>query len=290
MLNLTLAQCPVSWGVEEAHDPRNVPWELVLDEIAAAGYRSVELGPLGYLPCDVPHLRCALADRGLTLAAGYIIGHFARRGADAVPVDDVRRICRLLVALGAPTLVIMEAMDDERDTTVGRSNDALRLSAGGWEQLIDSTHAIHPHVATHVEFDDEIDHYFDEADPDLIGLCLDTGHSVWAGVDPLGVLERHGDRLRYLHLKDVDSAILGDARSAGLGFEVAVDKGVFCPAGSGMVDYAGLRERLLDLSFSGGAGIEQDRTPGLIVGALGDARTSLQFLCENGFTTQRHEG
>lgn len=298
MLNLTLANCPVSWGIEEADDPRNTPWDVVLDQMAAAGYHSVELGPPGYLPGDPQRLGEALSQRGMTLASGYLLGFFGSVGSEAVPVEEVRGVCELLAQLGAPTLVLMEAMNPERDATSGRSADAPRLSEAGWERLLSATHAIaavaqndfglevayHPHVATYVEFDDEIDRYFADADPDLIGLCLDTGHSVWADVDPLGVLERHGARLRYLHLKDVDGSKLADARSAGTSFEVAVDRGVFCPLGAGIVDFLTFRDRLAGLGFDGVAAVEQDRTPGRIADAVDDAQASMRFLREHGFS------
>ena len=173
MLNLTVANCPVSWGIEDADDPRNVPWEVVLDEIAAAGYTSVELGPPGYLPSDPATLREALVTRGLDLSAGYCLGHFADQDFGSADTAMVRRVCNLLASLGARTLVVMEAMDPERNSTVGRSADARRLAAASWQRLIHATHTIaeiaseefglsaafHPHVATHVEFDDEIDHF-----------------------------------------------------------------------------------------------------------------------------------
>jgi inosose dehydratase len=298
MLNLTLANCPVSWGIEEFDDPRNTPWDIVLDQMAGAGYRSVELGPPGYFPSDAAQLREALERRGLTLASGYLMGHFGAEGIDAVPAEEVHGVCELLAQLGAPTLILMEAMSAERDATSGRSEDAPRLPEAGWERLLSATHAIaavakndfglevayHPHVATYVEFDDEIDRYFRDADPTLVGLCLDTGHSVWAEVDLIDVLARHGERLRYLHLKDVDGSLLADARSAGTSFEVAVDRGVFCPVGSGLVDFLAFRDRLIELAFDGGAAVEQDRTPGRIAGAVEDAEASMRFLREYDYT------
>ena len=38
---LELANTPVSWGVHYPEDPRNEPWQTVLDGIARAGYRSL---------------------------------------------------------------------------------------------------------------------------------------------------------------------------------------------------------------------------------------------------------
>ena len=69
-MQLSIGNAPCSWGVEFADDPRNPPWTRVLDEARAAGYRGIELGPLGYMPEDPAVLGPALAERGLTLIGG----------------------------------------------------------------------------------------------------------------------------------------------------------------------------------------------------------------------------
>jgi inosose dehydratase len=71
-MHVRIANAPVSWGVDYAADPDNPPWERVLDEIAAAGYTRLELGPIGYLPEDPQRLGSELAARGLTPVGTFI--------------------------------------------------------------------------------------------------------------------------------------------------------------------------------------------------------------------------
>ncbi len=52
MGKVNVGSAPDSWGVWFADDPRQTPWERFLDEVAAAGYTRIELGPYGYLPTD----------------------------------------------------------------------------------------------------------------------------------------------------------------------------------------------------------------------------------------------
>jgi inosose dehydratase len=292
-----LSNCPVSWGIEEADDPRNTPWSSVLDEVASAGYGRIELGPPGYFPVDPAVLGEALGSRGLALASGYVMGFYGAEGVTGVDMAELRSTCAVLAELNAPTLIVMEEMSDSRQRSSGRSDDAERLTESGWARLLEATHAIaavasgefglkvafHPHVATFVEFEDEIDRFFRDADPTLIGMCVDTGHSVWAGVDPVAVLERHGKRLRYMHLKDVDGSALVEAKEADTLFAAAVEEGIFCPAGTGIVNFRDLRDCLDALDFDGDLAVEQDRTPGRISGAIADAETSARYLGEIGF-------
>src|ERR1700757_1495593 len=71
---ITVANAPVSYGAFEitvGHDP-NVPDGIsVLDQVAAAGYAGIDLGPVGYLGTGT-HLGELLAERGLGLAGGYL--------------------------------------------------------------------------------------------------------------------------------------------------------------------------------------------------------------------------
>src|SRR5437764_13222472 len=70
------ANAPCSWGVEFGDDPRNPPWWKVLDDAKAAGYRGIELGPIGFMPENPAILGPALAERGLSLVGGVVFRPF----------------------------------------------------------------------------------------------------------------------------------------------------------------------------------------------------------------------
>ena len=67
-----IANAPCSWGVDDPKNPDLPAWATVLKEAAQAGYRSIELGPWGYLPTDPASLRAALEQHQLSLVAGTI--------------------------------------------------------------------------------------------------------------------------------------------------------------------------------------------------------------------------
>jgi inosose dehydratase len=72
-VTITVGNAPCSWGVEFPDDPRNPPWRRVLDVCHDAGYRDIELGPIGYMPEDSAVLGEALAERELTLIGGVVL-------------------------------------------------------------------------------------------------------------------------------------------------------------------------------------------------------------------------
>ena len=68
---IQIGNAPCSWGVEFADDPRNPSWRQVLSDCAAAGYKGIELGPVGFMPEDPAILGPALAELDLQLIGGF---------------------------------------------------------------------------------------------------------------------------------------------------------------------------------------------------------------------------
>jgi len=288
-MHLRIANAPISWGVEEPGDPANPLWDRLLDEVAAAGYPAVELGPLGYLPDDAVRLRRELDARVLERVAGFVFMplHTEEGAAEALRVG--RPTCELLAGAGAERLVIIQGFTPERERAAGRAGEAEGLDDAGWDTLTRTVHTlartarddhglvpcIHPHAGTHVEFEDEIERLLAVTDPGLVSLCIDTGHCAYAGVDPVALYRRHAERVSYFHLKDVRPERLAGRK---LSFEEAVGEGVFCPLGDGVVDFAALRDALEEHGFDGWAAVEQDRLPSDPSSPAEHAAASLRHL------------
>jgi inosose dehydratase len=304
-MNLKLGQCPVSWGVEDAADPGNAPFATYLDEAAEAGYHGVELGPLGYLPTDTGVLLRELDARGLKLNAGYVMEPLAEPDKLERTLARTRQTAEVLAAAGAQVLVVIDDMYPVRADVGGRSDVARRLDAAAFQGLVDSAHAVarvaseeygltaafHHHVGTYVEFRDEVDRFLAASDPALVHVCIDSGHAVYAGMDPVELFDAYTERVRYFHLKDVDPVVLARVEPDGLSFDHAVARGMFCPLGQGAVDYPTLFAQMDAAGYDGWASVEQDRAPGAEQAGrrsfLEDARTSFDYVLDLGRTQPR---
>jgi inosose dehydratase len=264
---LRLAGGPVSWGVDFAEDPANPPCSDVLDGIAAAGLAWTELGPVGYLPATS---REALAARGLSAVGTFVFDDFHRSDATERVLGAVDAALDAIVAAGATWLVLIDRPSDERAMTAGRSGAAPRLAERTWSGMVEVLRyaaeraagrgvraVVHPHAGGYLEFEDEVDRLLAEVPRETLGLCLDTGHALYAGSDPAALVRRHGDRIEHLHLKDVTAPIL----ARGLGFWDAVAAGIFCAIGDGLLDLDDLRRALDASGYAGFATVEQDRRP-----------------------------
>ena len=108
-MNTKVGTCPDSWGVWFPNDPKQIPWQRCLDEIAETGYKWVELGPFGYFPTDPKVLRPELEKRGL-IPVGQAIDEFALEDPSVWHETEktVRASGELLAALGAEYFVIID--------------------------------------------------------------------------------------------------------------------------------------------------------------------------------------
>jgi len=72
IMNIRIGNAPCSWGVEFPNDPRNPTWQKVLEECSIAGYRGIELGPVGFMPENPEILGEALEKFNLELIGGVV--------------------------------------------------------------------------------------------------------------------------------------------------------------------------------------------------------------------------
>ena len=291
-MNLSIGNAPCSWGVEFADDPRNPTWIRVLDEAKAAGYTGIELGPLGFMPEDPEILGPALAERELTLTGGVVFRPFHDPARWDQVEDAARRTCRTLTAHNAKRLVLIDSISPRRAPTAGRADEAERLEGAERKGLFSRIESvarmgaeefglevtIHAHAAGFVEFEDELEGVLDAIAPELLGICLDTGHCAYAGFDPVAFYRRHSGRVSYLHFKDVDPAIRQRAIEQRTGFYDACAEGLFCDLGDGAVDFPALKQALISANFAGWATVEQDRAPSGTRSMVAAAKANLDYL------------
>ena len=296
-MTIQIGNAPCSWGVEFADDPRNPAWQQVLADCASAGYKGIELGPIGFMPEDPAILGAALAQNDLTLIGGVVFRPFHDPAAWDEVMDAATRTCRALVAHGAQHLVLIDSISPRRAPTAGRAHDAEQMDSAEWAafrgrietvakmgaQEYGLTVGIHAHAAGFIDFEPELERLLDEVDDSILKICFDTGHHSYAGFDPVAFMRRHMGRISYMHFKDIDPNVKADAIAKSTGFYDACGQGIFCNLGRGDVDFTAVRQILLDAGFSGWCTVEQDCDPTLDVSPIEDARKNREYLASIGF-------
>lgn len=295
---IRVSTAPGTWGVEPGEQAGQPPWGLVLDEVSAAGFDGIELGPYGYLPTDPTRLGSELTSRDLELAGGYVMEPLHDAGETDRILDAATQTCSLLAAGGARVVVLIGALAQARSAAAGREDFAPPLAGSERATFLRTlselvaiaereglSAVLHPHAGTHVEFEHEIEEVLEEVDGPL-GLCVDTGHCLYSGVDATALVKRHPGLVRHVHLKDLHEPILRKALNSELSFEQAVAAGTFCPLGQGDVDLRGFLRCLRGLDYRGWATFEQDRLPTQYREARAAAEQSLDHLRGLGLSSQ----
>ncbi|MGR8010485.1 sugar phosphate isomerase/epimerase family protein [Streptomyces hypolithicus] len=244
---IRVGSAPDSWGVWFPEDPEQVPWERFLDEVAQAGYPWIELGPYGYLPTDAARLTDETRRRGLSVSAGTVFTGL-HRGPDVWDATwkHVADVAELTRAMGAEHLVVIPSF--WRDDKTGAVLEDRVLTSAQWRTLARQTErlgrevreryglkiVVHPHADTHIDTEENVTRLLDATDPSLVSLCLDTGHYAYCGGDSVKLIETYGERIGYLHLKQVDPRILAEVVAEEVPFGPAVGRGVMCEPPGGV--------------------------------------------------------
>jgi inosose dehydratase len=260
---LKLAAAPISWGVSEVPgwgiqlDP-----DQVLSEIVEAGIAATELGPRGFLPADPAAIRARLATHGLALVGGFVPAVLHREAERTAELAGVEESAALLADAGARVLVLAAP------TGLAGYDAPYRPGAAEWEILRGGIAraqeiggrrglavAFHPHYGTVVEREEDVLRLLETTD---VALCLDTGHLLDAGADPLAIARSAGARIAHVHLKDVDAALAARVRARELGYREAVRAGLYRPLGQGDLDLGELLAILGAQRYGGWHVVEQD--------------------------------
>lgn len=263
---------PILWNnVDIAELRLGTDAATLLDEIARVGYEGTQLG-LGFPEGD--ELQAMLAARGLRLAEVYASLVATPDGPVDGALDDARERLRLLRIGGGEVLCVALDGSPDRDGWAGRAAGpgVPRLTDAGWSRLAELLHALadetiaagsrlvfHPHAGTFVETPDEVERLVAGTDPARVSLCLDVGHYLVGGGDPVAALRRYGELVAHVHLKDVDPEVLAGLRSGDVaGFGAAIRARLFTELGAGELDLAGVLGALAEQGYEGWLMVEQD--------------------------------
>jgi inosose dehydratase len=279
-----IAGSPISWGVCEVPGwGYQLSPQRVLAEMRDVGLAATELGPEGFLPSDPDELAALLDSYGLSPVGTFAPVLLHDAGHD--PLPDMTGPLDALVACGADVLVLAAAtgtdgydsrtaLDDDQWATLLGNLDRLAASAAQKGVLA----VLHPHVGTMVETRRDVDRVLAGSQ---IKLCLDTGHLLIGGTDPLQLAREVPGRIAHAHLKDVDANLAARVQAGELTYTEALRDGMYTPLGSGDVDIAGIVTALRGNGFDGWFVMEQDTIldgEPTGEGPVRDVRTSVTYM------------
>ncbi|WP_157250121.1 TIM barrel protein [Nonomuraea typhae] len=302
-----IANAPVSFGVFELSDgPAPLTADEMVRALADAGYTGIDLGPIGFLGVG-EELTRRLSGAGFLLAGGWADLAYSDAAAFAAGLPALEATlevfdaappyaeARLFVAAegtfaprptlgcsGSPARFARPGGNapglagDEWSGYAKRVQEAAqRCRAHGYEPVF------HHHLGTFVETPAEVERLLELTDVDL---CLDTGHLLLAGGDPVRALRDWRERIGHVHIKDGDPDILAAALEDGADLREIMGRGGFSALGRGVLDLPGVVAALDEIDYQGWIVVEQDTLPGRrpLADVIADQAANLAKLKELG--------
>jgi inosose dehydratase len=283
-----VAGAPISWGVCEVPGwGYQLTAEQVLPQMVEIGLVATEFGPEGFLPADPAAKAETLASHGLAAVGGFVPVVLHDPGHE--PLPEIDRELDGFVAAGAGTIVLAAV------SGLAGYDTRPALDAAGWRTLLGNLdrvaeHArergvhpvLHPHVGTMVESREEVARVLHGSS---IPLCLDTGHLLIGGTDPVELANAAPDRIAHAHLKDVHADLAWRVRAGEITYTDAVLGGMYRPIGAGDIDIAAIIRALEANGYNGWYTMEQDTILACQPegeGPAADVRASMAYLRDLG--------
>ena len=261
MSSARIAGAPISWGVCEVPGwGHQLSADRVLSEMRDLGLTATEFGPVGFLATEPTELAAQLARYDLHGVGGFLTVVVHEPGNDPMPAVDAYIDACLAAGAGVVVLAAVTGLEGY-DTRP-------ELDELGWKTLLSNLDritaratergvvvALHPHAGTMIENGAEVDRVLAGS---TVGLCVDTGHLVVGGTDPVALTRDHVERVLHVHLKDVDGELAQQVINGELTFADAVESGLWVRLGEGTVDVAAMIGSLSDYGYTGWYVLEQD--------------------------------
>ena len=270
---IQLAIAPIAWTNDDMPELGSEnTFEQCISEMALAGFTGTEIG--NKYPKDPEVLEQYLNIRGLKVASAWFSAFLTTK-----PFEETAEAFKahrdFLHAMGAKVIVVAEqghsiqgimtatVFDDKPVFT----DEEWKKLAEGLEKLGDLAHekdmeiVYHHHMGTGVQTTEEIDRLMEMTDPDKVKLLFDTGHLVFSGENPIAVYNRHQDRIKHIHFKDIRQETAEEVEKEKDSFLNGVKKGVFTVPGDGMIDFTPIWTAIHASDYEGWIVVEAEQDP-----------------------------
>lgn len=274
MTNIKLGIAPIAWTNDDLPElGKENSFEQCISEMALAGFTGTEIG--NKYPKDPEVLRPFLDLRGLSVASAWFSSFLTTK-----PIEETIAAFKehrdFLHAMGAKVIVVSEQGHSIQgqdlpifDAKPVFTEDEWQLLTSGLETLgdvaaeKDMAIVYHHHMGTGVQTTDEIDRLMAETNPEKVSLLFDTGHLVFSGEDPMAIYEKHQDRIKHIHFKDIREDVAKQVVETKISFLDAVKLGVFTVPGDGMIDFKPVVAAIDKSGYKGWVVVEAEQDPAL---------------------------
>ncbi|NDI35605.1 myo-inosose-2 dehydratase [Chengkuizengella sediminis] len=282
---------PINWSNEDVKElGEHYTSETILSEMKSLGFVGTEMH--SKFPSEVRELKTVLSEKGMQLVTQWKGVLFADKSKHESELEAYKEHVLFLKAMGCKVVVTCELGgstigDPRREANV---TEVKPLTDVEWGNMVEGlekagqickdngmTLVYHHHMGTNVEKPEEIDRLMETTNPELVSLTFDSGHAYYGGADPYKVLNKHYDRVKHLHFKDIRKDVLDEVREKKISFKNSIAKNVFTVPGDGVIDFRPIFEYLLKHNYTGWAILEAEQDPA-VKNPVMHAQKSMEYI------------
>ncbi|MEB8085878.1 myo-inosose-2 dehydratase [Staphylococcus pseudoxylosus] len=271
--NIRYACAPIAWTNDDMPELGSEnSFEQCISEMALAGYEGTEIG--NKYPRNPEVLKAYLEPRGLSVASAWISLYLTSKPYQ-VTAEAFIKHRDFLYEMGAKVIVVSEqgnSIQGKLDKALFRdkpifTEEEWQLLIEGLEKLGELAHekdmeiVYHHHMGTGIQTTEEIDELMERTSKENVSLLFDTGHLVISGEDPIEIFNKHVNRIKHIHFKDIRPEIKEVVDKENQCFLDAVRKGMFTVPGDGVIDFEPILNLIYQSDYSGWIVVEAEQDP-----------------------------
>lgn len=240
-----------------------------LRALADYGFTGIQVSPD---QSKDPSFRAEMAKNKIASAEIYVPIKCTVDGVIAGADEESKSIIDAGKESGVEMVVFAIDGSEDRDRSAGNADAGPGYTAAGFASVAAHVEkwagyanihgmrsSFHPHGGTYIETPAETKTLMSLLS-ESVGLCLDVGHWIVGGGDPVSAAREYGTRVTHVHVKDVSGEVLQKMVTKQIDrMGIAVDDfKLFVPAGTGLLKLRELFIALEESKFSGWLMSEQD--------------------------------
>lgn len=284
---------PTLWANDDFPDiDIGIPFGQIISEAALAGFDGTSRG--GKYPLDPKVLKPEMELRGLVISEPWVSTYFTIKDMYEETHKNFDREIDFLLGMGSGDMVLAELGGSAHQQPIALVPNTPRFTDDQWKALGDGLNSLgekakknsikmcyHHHMGTGVMTMENVARLAEVTDPDLVHICLDTGHLHFAKGDCMEFIDIYSARIKHVHLKNVRQPVMDRVYAENLSFKDAIKAGVFTVPGDkeGCLDFAAILKSLADKKFAGWLVVEAEQDPAKAM-PLKYARMARDYLRE----------
>jgi len=270
-MKIKIGISPIAWLNDDMPIlSKGITVEKCLSEIVKCGYTGVE--NCGSFPKNKKAIQILLNRFNLKFSGGWYSANLIKNSVNS-EFNKMKSILQIFKEMKTKNIVFCETTDSiqgkninlsKRPSILDRDSKSYFSKLNKLAKLTKKEFNVnicyHHHMGTLIQNEVEIDLLMKNT-TNNVKLLVDTGHLIFAGIDPMKIYKKYQSRISHVHLKDIRIKILNKCIKSDLSFLKSFLQGIFTVPGDGSYNFKPLLNNLKKNNYNGWVIVEAEQDP-----------------------------